>query len=129
MTFVDNGDGTATLSGTPDVGSGGIYTFTITATNGVAPDATQTFTLTDNEAPSITSANSTTFGVGTLGSFTVTTGHSFPADVALQRERSSAQRRDLRGQRRRHGHAVWHAGHRQRRHLYVRHHGLQWCGA
>ena len=83
VTFVDNGDGTATLSGTPDVGSGGIYSFTITATNGVAPDATQTFTLTDDEAPTITSANSTTFTVGTSGSFTVTTGHSFPANAAL----------------------------------------------
>ena len=83
VTFVDNGDGTATLSGTPDVGSGGVYSFTITATNGVAPDATQTFTLTDNEAPTITSANSTTFTVGTPGSFTVTTGPSFPANAAL----------------------------------------------
>ena len=83
VTFVDNGDGTATLSGTPDAGSGGIYTFTITASNGVAPDATQTFALTDNEAPTITSANSTTFTVGTAGSFTVTTGHSFPANAAL----------------------------------------------
>ena len=77
VTFVDNGDGTATLSGTPDVGSGGVYSFTITATNGVAPDATQTFTLTDNEAPTITSANNTTFVVGTPGSFTVTTS-GFP---------------------------------------------------
>ena len=78
VTFVDNGDGTATLSGTPAAGSGGIYTFTITATNGVAPDATQTFTLTDNEAPAITGANNTTFVVGMAGSFTVTTS-GFPA--------------------------------------------------
>ena len=83
VTFVDNGDGTATLSGTPDVGSGGTYSFTITAANGVGSDATQIFTLTDDEAPTITSANSTTFVVGTLGSFTVTTGYSFPANAAL----------------------------------------------
>ena len=49
------------LAGTPPIGSGGIVTFTVDATNGVSPDATQTFTLTVDEAPSITSANSTTF--------------------------------------------------------------------
>jgi hypothetical protein len=46
VTFTDNGDGTAALSGTPDVGTEGTYTLTITASNGVAPDASQTFTLT-----------------------------------------------------------------------------------
>ena len=46
MTFMDNGDGTATLGGTPDVGTGGIYKLTITAANGVGSDATQNFTLT-----------------------------------------------------------------------------------
>ena len=46
VTFVDNGDGTATLAGTPAAGTGGTYPLTITATNGVSPDATQTFTLT-----------------------------------------------------------------------------------
>ncbi len=44
VTFVDNGNGTATLSGTPTVA--GSYPFTITANNGVAPNATQAFTLT-----------------------------------------------------------------------------------
>ena len=51
MTFVDNGDGTATLAGTPAAGTGGTYALTITATNGVAPDATQSFTLTVDQAP------------------------------------------------------------------------------
>lgn len=45
VTFVDNGNGTATLSGTPAAGTAGTYALTITASNGVAPDATQTFTL------------------------------------------------------------------------------------
>src|SRR5262249_4744443 len=73
VTFVDNKDGTATLAGTPDAGTGSTYSLTITATNGVAPDATQTFTLTVNHAPTITSANATTFTTGTAGTFTVTT--------------------------------------------------------
>ena len=80
VTFVDNGNGTATLGGTPAAGTGGTYTLTFTAANGVAPDATQSFTLTVNQAPAITSANSTTFTVGTAGSFTVTTtGFPTPA--------------------------------------------------
>ncbi len=55
VTFTDNGDGTATLSGTPAAGTGGAYPITITATNGVGPDATQSFTLTVDQAPTITS--------------------------------------------------------------------------
>jgi hypothetical protein len=44
--FVDNGDGTATLSGKPGNGLGqvGDYNLTFTASNGVAPNATQNFT-------------------------------------------------------------------------------------
>jgi hypothetical protein len=71
---VDNGDGTATLSGTPAPGSGGIHTITITAANGVSPNATQSFTLTVDEAPSVTSGASTTFTTGAAGNFAVTTG-------------------------------------------------------
>ena len=37
VTFVDNGDGTATLAGTPAAGTGGTYVLTITAANGVVP--------------------------------------------------------------------------------------------
>ena len=72
VTFVDNGNGTATLSGTPAAGTGGTYALTITANNGVAPNATQNFTLTVNQAPAITSAASVSFLVGSAGSFTVT---------------------------------------------------------
>jgi large repetitive protein len=77
VTFVDNGDGTATLGGTPGAGTGGTYSLTITAHNGVGSDATQSFTLTVDEQPSITSAAATTFTVGSAGTFTVTTG-GFP---------------------------------------------------
>ena len=72
MTFIDNGDGTATLSGTPAAGSGGVYPITITASNGISPDATQSFTLTVDQAAAITSGASTTFTTGTAGTFTVT---------------------------------------------------------
>lgn len=48
VTFTDNGDGTATLAGTPASGSGGSYSLLLTASNGVIPDATQAFTLTVN---------------------------------------------------------------------------------
>ena len=43
VTFFDNGDGTATLSGTPTVL--GTYSFTITAGNQLLPNATQIFML------------------------------------------------------------------------------------
>ena len=73
VTFTDNGDGTATLAGTPAANTGGPYPFTITATNGVSPAATQPFTLTVNQAPRITSPAGTTFTAGQAGTFTVTT--------------------------------------------------------
>ena len=66
-------NGTATLAGTPAAGTGGAYALTITAANGVLPDATQSFTLTVDQAPAITSAEGTTFTTGTAGTFTVTT--------------------------------------------------------
>ncbi len=46
VTFVDNGNGTATLSGTPGPGTQGSYPVTVTAANGVGSPATQTFTVT-----------------------------------------------------------------------------------
>jgi MBG domain/Kelch motif/Galactose oxidase, central domain len=49
VTFTDNGNGTATLSGTP-LGTVGSYPITITANNGVSPNATQNFTLTVQKA-------------------------------------------------------------------------------
>ncbi len=80
VTFTDNGDGTATLAGTPAALTGGIYPLTVTAANGVTPAATQAFTLTVGEPPAITSAASTTFITGVAGTFTVTTtGQPTPA--------------------------------------------------
>ena len=71
VTFTPNVDGTATLSGIPDPGTGGTYPFTITATNGVSPDATQNFTLTVNQACKITTGDNATFDVGQSGTFKV----------------------------------------------------------
>ena len=66
--------GTATATGS--------FTSTITASNGVTPNDTQSFTLTVNSAgvaPSITSANATSFTQNESGSFTVTaTGNPAP---------------------------------------------------
>jgi Putative Ig domain len=80
LTFIDNTDGTATLLGIPDPGGPASYSLTITATNGIAPDATQNFTLfVDNPPPAITSANNTTFVIGTFASFTVRTSPPVPS--------------------------------------------------
>jgi hypothetical protein len=45
ISFVDNGNGTATLSGTPEVGSEGLYDLTIQAANGIMTEL-QSFALT-----------------------------------------------------------------------------------
>ena len=72
--------GTGMLSGTPAANTGGTYTLQFTATNGNAPDATQTFTLVVDQPPAITSANTTTFMTLTPGSFTVmATGYPAPS--------------------------------------------------
>jgi hypothetical protein len=78
VTFVDNGNGTATLGGTPAPGTGGIYDLLITASNGVGSDAIQNFTLTVNQAPAFTTGtDQTTFDTGQQNIFTITTS-GFP---------------------------------------------------
>jgi large repetitive protein len=74
LTFQDNGNGTATISGIPDGTSLGTYPLLITASNGVGADAVQTLTLTvDNPAPPvITSGGSAAFVVGQWSSFSIT---------------------------------------------------------
>jgi large repetitive protein len=72
LTFLDNGNDTATLYGTPAAGTGNLYDLTLGATNGVGVAASQNFSLIVDQPPAITSAGNTTFTVGTLGSFTVT---------------------------------------------------------
>ena len=82
VTFVDNGDGTATLAGTPATGSQGTYPLTITASNGVNPNATQDFDLVVDGPSTITSGDSTTFTVGSAGTFTVTTAGNPTAAIS-----------------------------------------------
>ncbi len=80
VSFFDNADGTATLSGTPGAGTAGTYPLTFTASNGVGSDAHQDFTLTVEQPPQITSANNDTFESGESETFTVTTtGDPTPA--------------------------------------------------
>jgi hypothetical protein len=78
LVFVDNGNGTGTLRGTPRVLLGGDFNVNFVANNGIGPGVTQTFTVILNQAPAFTSANSTTFAFGESNSFIVTTA-GFPA--------------------------------------------------
>jgi hypothetical protein len=77
VTFTDNGDGTASLAGTPAAGSGGVYPLTLTIDNGVGAPVTQAFTLTVDEQPSFTSAATVRAQTGSPMSFPVTTS-GFP---------------------------------------------------
>ncbi|MBL8794969.1 MAG: hypothetical protein JNM56_13755, partial [Planctomycetia bacterium] len=82
ITLTYHDDGTATLAGTPEAGSGGVYNLKFTASNGVTPAAVQSFTLTINQPPAITSGNAANFMVGAAGSFLVTTT-GFPAAATI----------------------------------------------
>jgi YVTN family beta-propeller protein len=66
------------IAGSPAAGTGGSYTITVVASNGVAPSTSANVSLTIDEAPTITSADEVTFGTGVAGSFTVT-ANGFPA--------------------------------------------------
>ena len=82
VTFTDNGNGTATIAGTPTTSSGGTYPLVITATN-AAGTTTQDFTLTNDEAPTITSVAAATFTTTLPGTYTVTTT-GFPAPAITE---------------------------------------------
>ncbi len=82
LTFTDNGNGTATISGTPAASTGGSYPITIKATNANG-SPTQSFTLTNSQAPTITSANTASFTVGTNSTYTITTT-GYPAPTITE---------------------------------------------
>jgi hypothetical protein len=64
VTFTPGANGTATIQGTPAVGTGGVYVIVIDGTNGTLPDAHWTFTLTVNEGPTINGPATDTATVG-----------------------------------------------------------------
>jgi|GEM_PF-1759547 len=72
LTLTDHGGGAATISGTPPAGSEGSFALTVNASNGVSPDAAQSFTLTvTGLAPTFTAdAPPNTGKVGTAYSYT-----------------------------------------------------------
>jgi len=98
--FIDNGDSTAIFGaacqsvwpgmspeclGLLPEGTQGTYTFTITASNGVSPDATQTFTLTLEHDTSLLGAAPSTLSFATDGTYVpeaivnlTTTGDTLP---------------------------------------------------
>jgi len=83
------------LTGVPATGTGGIYSFTVVASNDFGQDASANFTLTVNEPASFTSPDTTTFTSGTAESFRlaakgfpaptfrVANGSSLPAGLAI----------------------------------------------
>ena len=82
VTLTDNGNGTATLTGSATVAAG-VYSFSIQAINGVTPDATEPFTLTVTEPPVITSTGSDMVPAGTAFSYPVTTTGTPTAAISL----------------------------------------------
>jgi hypothetical protein len=77
LTYHDNGDGSATISGTPGAATGGNYTLNLTAANGYLPNATQALTVNVEQPPAFTSGATATFVIGSAGTFGVTTS-GFP---------------------------------------------------
>jgi hypothetical protein len=83
LTLTDNHDGTATLDGTAPASAAGTTPFTVYANNSFDPSDTQSFTLTVDTAPTITSAAQATFDVGTSSTFAVTTDAGFPVTTSI----------------------------------------------
>jgi streptogramin lyase len=79
LTWVDNGNGTAVLAGISGVAEGGRYTLRLQARNSLG-SAAQTFTLTVDQAPAITSAAAAAAVRGKAFRFTFTSS-GFPRAV------------------------------------------------
>ncbi len=86
VSFADLGGGRTRLSGTPEAGSGGSYALTMKASNGAGPDATQAFTLTVEEAPTVaTQPVDRTVAAGAEASFTAAASGTPAPSVQWQR--------------------------------------------
>jgi len=72
------------ITGTPGRRTGGTYSLTITAANGVAPAATQPFTLTIRQAPVFTSSARAWFTAGVRHTFTIGAS-AYPAATITER--------------------------------------------
>lgn len=92
LTFTDEEDGSARISGIPDVGTGGVYPLVFSMTN-AAGTGTQLFRLQVIEAPGFQTFDSTVFYVGQDNSFPVQTS-GFPK-VKEEFENGSADFREM----------------------------------
>lgn len=72
------------ISGTPAAGTVGKYQLIITASNGLAPSAVQTLTLTVGQTPTITSASTVTFGAGVEATPFKVTATGLPSPVITE---------------------------------------------
>jgi hypothetical protein len=82
VTFTDNGNGTATIAGTPTNAAIGVYPLTLTAKS-TAGTSTQSFSLTISKAPSIKKIPTTTAHVGTSLTIAITAkGFTVPSLAA-----------------------------------------------
>ncbi len=83
LTFVDNGDGTGTLSGTLVSGTTGTYSLLFEADNSVGVATTQTLTVTIPTAPVFTSGASASWKAGSTVAWTVSATDTDSASPSL----------------------------------------------
>lgn len=85
VTFLDNGNGTASLAGTPSVGTSGTYTLLVNATNGIGNIASQAFSLVVNSPTTATllasPASPATLGQSVSLTATITGGLAQPTGL------------------------------------------------
>jgi hypothetical protein len=82
VTFKDNGNGTATISGTPTTAAYGVYPLTIKATNDVGA-ASQSFSLAVGTPPSFADVPAMAFTETHFSTFTVRTSGDPTAEIDL----------------------------------------------